>query len=366
MLYHNYAAVFGHIIMKDADSAKYVMQASQQVQIQLPQVYAYAPKMCVYADVISFPFKIKGNVFSNLELKHVPIAMNDKNIDLLKQYFSHQFDVAGKENVVIPSIRVQFMIKHWYFRDLHQAVDNVPKVVIQKLFPSVNKPHQKKASFSAYSLIAPFSPDKLQLNAICSLMSAGSELPFILVGPFGTGKTHVLACAAAAIVTEDATAKVLIVTHHNKSVDTFVSKYFGTIESTKCLPATVAPVRITSEYTSEDTVRPYCINVRDPTITMDLLDERRIVITTFITALRFASTEKLPRGYFTHILIDEGAQTREPETIAPLIFADERTKIVIAGDHMQVGLYVHMQGIFLSMLMAWPSTSKNKLFINLL
>jgi len=320
--------------MKDADSAKYVIQASQQAQLRLPQTYAYGRQVFVYADVVSFPFKIKS--FANLEMSHVPIAMNEKNISLLKQFFPHQFYSSQRKTVKLSSIKVEFKIKHRYFRDLHQAVDNVPSVVIQKLLPSENKPCQQKPSFSAYSLSAPFNPDKLQLKAICSLMSAGTELPFVLVGAFGTGKTHVLACAAAAIVTEDINAKVLIVTHHNKSADTFVSKYFGTIESTKCLPATVAPVRITSGDTSEEAFRPYFINFKNSIITKDLLDERRIVITTFLTALRFASTEKLPRGYFTHILIDEGAQTREPETIAPLIFAGENTKIVIAGDHLQV------------------------------
>ena len=47
-------------------------------------------------------------------------------------------------------------------------------------------------------------------------------------------------------------------------------------------------------------------------------------------------SEVVPKDYFTHILIDEGAQTREPETITPLIMANEDTHIVIAGDIQQV------------------------------
>jgi len=34
--------------------------------------------------------------------------------------------------------------------------------------------------------------------------------------------------------------------------------------------------------------------------------------------------------------MDEGAQAREPEAVAPLTFADARTRIIIAGDHKQV------------------------------
>ena len=43
---------------------------------------------------------------------------------------------------------------------------------------------------------------------------------------------------------------------------------------------------------------------------------------------------------FTHILIDEGAQTREPETIAPLSMANCHTKIIIAGDNQQVHICI--------------------------
>lgn len=41
-------------------------------------------------------------------------------------------------------------------------------------------------------------------------------------------------------------------------------------------------------------------------------------------------------GYFTHILLDEAAQAIECEAIMPLALANEKTRIVLAGDHMQV------------------------------
>jgi len=56
-------------------------------------------------------------------------------------------------------------------------------------------------------------------------------------------------------------------------------------------------------------------------------------VTTFINTQQLLQLRVRP---FTHILIDEGAQSREPEAVAPLSLADKHTKIVIAGDHMQV------------------------------
>lgn len=41
-------------------------------------------------------------------------------------------------------------------------------------------------------------------------------------------------------------------------------------------------------------------------------------------------------GFFTHILLDEAAQAMECETIMPLALAAKNTRIVLAGDHMQV------------------------------
>lgn len=41
-------------------------------------------------------------------------------------------------------------------------------------------------------------------------------------------------------------------------------------------------------------------------------------------------------GLFTHILLDEAAQAMECETIMPLALANKSTRIVLAGDHMQV------------------------------
>jgi len=324
-------SMVGYIVMKDAASAIYVSQASNLVRFQL------SLDIEIMAEVIPIFLKRKTKVFFDSEAEHVPIAINDRHAELFKMYV-HSFGLFG--DIQISSAKVNFLIKHRYFEDLHNAIEYIPQVIINKLFPycKTSKKHSRNNDFyePILEMHHPFVPDKLQLEAITSMLSTSSEAPFLLLGPFGTGKTHVLACAAAAIVNSDMHTKVLIVTHHVKSADTFVYKYFGTLESTKSLPSMVAPVRIVSEELSQDEDKQYFLNVNNPVITKELLDERRIVITTFLTALRFIFTSNLPQGYFTHILIDEGAQSREPETIAPLIFADVKTKLIIAGDHLQV------------------------------
>lgn len=48
------------------------------------------------------------------------------------------------------------------------------------------------------------------------------------------------------------------------------------------------------------------------------------------------SNINLPKGFFSHIFLDEAAQAMECEAIMPLALATENTRIVLAGDHMQL------------------------------
>lgn len=66
------------------------------------------------------------------------------------------------------------------------------------------------------------------------------------------------------------------------------------------------------------------------------LDQHNIVITTATMAVYFQDL-KLPEGYFTHILIDEASQMLECEALIALCLSGPNTKIVLAGDHMQMG-----------------------------
>lgn len=61
----------------------------------------------------------------------------------------------------------------------------------------------------------------------------------------------------------------------------------------------------------------------------------RIVVVTLNISMELASLD-LPKGYFTHIFLDEAAQAMECEAIMPLALAGETTRIVLAGDHMQM------------------------------
>lgn len=64
--------------------------------------------------------------------------------------------------------------------------------------------------------------------------------------------------------------------------------------------------------------------------------KHKIIVVTLSTSV-YLSAMGLPQGFFTHILLDEAAQAIECETVTPLAVAHETTRIVLAGDHMQLG-----------------------------
>ena len=156
---------------------------------------------------------------------------------------------------------------------------------------------------------------------------------FLVTGPFGTGKTRLLATAAYNILKQPNT-HVLICTSHIQSADSYIHDYFSPMFKSNLLQG-ITPVRLISgerfsPHQHPDREFDFIPDGGRPV--QDLLWSRLVVTTLFLT-LRLQSYRPQP---YTHILIDEGAQTQEPEAVAPLSLADSHTKIVVAGDHLQV------------------------------
>lgn len=107
----------------------------------------------------------------------------------------------------------------------------------------------------------------------------------------------------------------------------------------------IKPVRIKANReiaflaTDEITLK-YCFVSEEGTYflppTKAVLDRHTVVVTTTTMAKHFYDL-KLPEAYFTHILIDEASQMLECEALMALGLAGPNTRVVFAGDHMQMG-----------------------------
>lgn len=239
---------------------------------------------------------------------------------------------------------VEFHINHNYFDDLSKGVSKITDKVLQRILPT---PDHFKCQLELKHLPRSRYPvldiDEEQHPALQVIVNSQCSAPVLIPGVFGCGKTRILAVATECFVNQcKATGlpcRVLICCHHQHSADVFMNMYFTKMKNHKKFPWPVEIVRITSNNNYRSSHK-YCTTVSD--FQQCFFDDYRkshyiVIVTTFGGALRISDV--VPTDFFTHVLIDEGAQTREPEALSPLLMVNQNTRIVIAGDHHQVLIY---------------------------
>ena len=300
---------FGYISCQDGDKLSYAKQASEGSFIILNSIIFI--KVRHVRGIIPKEANSNAILFGITEGEELKLV---KWTSLAKTTWSR-------------NLRVQFELKHSYFEGLHSALDNISQEVILKIMPTSksfvdeNKNYWNPGRLDLQTLDLDF----YQLRALRTILNCSSQAPVVVTGPFGTGKTRLLARATYEIL-KSSQNTVLICAHHQASVDTFVeilgkTKYKHKIMRVIPNNSYHSNIRDNYEYMFKSKYElPHSLEQSGI----------RIVITTH-------GTSKLRKNYnFSHILIDEGAQSREPEVIGPLRFARKWTKIIIAGDHLQV------------------------------
>ncbi|KAF7655596.1 hypothetical protein LDENG_00054030 [Lucifuga dentata] len=235
-------------------------------------------------------------------------------------------------------MEVQFQLNRHRFCTMHKAADLLPDT--KRVLPDlkecavpVNINRNLKLNAKQQSAID-FITGSLNVRKFVA--------PLLVYGPFGTGKTFTLAVAAREL-TKQRHNKVLICTYTNSSADLYVRDHLHPFIDQK--NAGIRPIRIkankqgTAFFATDEITLKYCLLSQDRNYflppTKAVLDLHNVVITTTQMARNFHNLN-LPEGYFTHILIDEAAQMLECEALMPLGLAGPNTRVVLAGDHMQM------------------------------
>uniref|UniRef100_A0A5F8GV91 RNA helicase n=1 Tax=Monodelphis domestica TaxID=13616 RepID=A0A5F8GV91_MONDO len=260
-------------------------------------------------------------------------ATSDQNVWLLLP--AHCCSALGLKDEDTKLMEIQFQIDRTVFGIWHQAIDALQddKLVTPNMsacsLPSLRPPPQELRG----------NPKQKQaISFITGIASPLSRVPPLLIyGPFGTGKTYTLAMATLEVMKQPNT-KVLICTHTNSAADIYIREYFHayvTAGHPEAVPLRVKSTESFLNQTDPTTLQYCCLTddrrfFRDPT--QAELKQHRIIITT--TTL--SRSLDVPPGFFSHILIDEAAQMLECEAIIPLAYATRNTRIVLAGDHMQI------------------------------
>ena len=240
-------------------------------------------------------------------------------------------------DIVIPKIRVTFNTKQYYFTCCQESIDHISDDIIERIIPEVDRfVHLQTCVLTEEDKkvlkLKQCSDDQAEaLKKIIALPPASP--PLLITGAFGTGKTHALILAANYILQapgrED--TKVLVCCQSSTSADHFLDHYSSTH-----IRHQNAIVRLTSFENPK--MKPSYQTAPQFISKLRLTTKKILVICTFHDSLMLARELKKQQQSlsFAYILMDEGAQAREAEAVAPFFMADESTRIVIAGDCQQV------------------------------
>ena len=248
-------------------------------------------------------------------------------------------------------VDVKFNLKDRYFISLHRFVESLSRDIIGCLLPSKFPPFRPDPLENCYDALRLQECSDDQRKALASIVASPVGGPPVLVtGPFGTGKTRILAIAAHYFLQHRTRqTSILVCTQQHVSADAFLTCVKSLLIS---ISGKAVVARVTNRpqfqagkkggstysagqrctYSTEEFVLEF--TRKPPT-----QERPYLVITTCQTA--HSLKRWLPREFFfSHILV-EVAQMREAEAIAPLCLANRETKIVLAGDKQQVHIHVY-------------------------
>ena len=311
---------FGYLLGLDGDQIAYASQASEGA-------YIVHEGRQVKVDIL------KMENFSHTEEK-MYIALDRSNLEKLENLTTLSVSRAPYRSPA--KIEVEFELKHLYFNSLHTAVEQLSPEVIARILPQAREfgtdHHLQIPDLQQYE--SDCSEDQLcALQTIATCPSSGP--PILIAGAFGTGKTHILAVTAHYLFESNKSnrpARVLVCTQQRVSANTFLECYLDMMRPQR------EEIYLIRDYGFKNpSLRRWYCTVAEFEDYIERSSYRNrsnfLIVTPCLTALQLAKI--IPRGFFTHILLDEGAQTREPEAVAPLCMAGKNTKIVIAGDQNQ-------------------------------
>ena len=319
-------------------------------------VSGMSPDQIMYATQASdWLLVVNQSKHVQVEAKILPANFSSYYNELLVEFVAPQVSLLEKHFNVGPNecekkLMVKFEVKHLYFNMLHQSLRSLSGEQIARVIPLSSDTFTGASCDVPDSIIYDFMAlDKTsQMPALGLVINSKPRAPVLVTGAFGTGKTRLLAVATHFFIEEgkhkNLPARVLLCAHHQATADSLVD-YLGKMLEHKKHPWQATVVRLTrvnyheADYSKYRRLFVNFTNFRGLFASQIVQQRYVVIVTTCLTALNASAI--IGSNYFTHILLDEAAQVREPEAVAPLCMANQNTKIVIAGDDCQVQLQLH-------------------------
>lgn len=217
-----------------------------------------------------------------------------------------------------------FDIGHHSYQHQHKAIESVDECTLAKIFPC-NPGASQSSVVTKVANKGSFPLDRrYQLKALNQMLSCNCAAPYLLLGPFGTGKTYLLAAAVAKLL-EAGENRILVCTHRKRGADNI----YKNLQERRIRNT----ARMVGSADTAEKLRLFGTVAVVPSIEAA---DCSVLVTTFGVAGNLVELVHSGQMHFTHILIDEGAQCPEPEALGALVLADDDTKVIVVGDSKQV------------------------------
>ncbi|ALC42987.1 armi, partial [Drosophila busckii] len=263
--------------------------------------------------------------------------------------------------------RLEFYFSRFSFRKQHYAIGRAqthlgekflfPNKVTKKQHPQLEVTFKDDHMFLHDSKLEWFnkSLNSIQKRAVYNILLGEAEnIPYVIFGPPGTGKTVTVVEALLQLVRNLPGSRLLVGTPSNSSADLITKR----IIDSKALHQGDFIRLVSQNQIEKDLIPPelmsYCATMdigsvddsHDSMITTEsglkmrcqkkFLGQHRVFIST-CTTLGNLIQMGFPPGHITHVLIDEAGQCTESETIIPIILLPQlRHQVILAGDPYQL------------------------------
>ena len=287
--------------------------------------------------------KIAPQNFKNIK-PVLYLLLSRSDVDKLKN-----FPYTQVENGLLFNVKVIFEPKRSYYDTLLQVIAQIPSFTIKKVLPTLPQVLQPptihtRSISNTCEIEALTVNDECRIRLLRDVLTSSHDIPIIISGPAGTGKTRLLARATYEFVmnglSSSSPIRILICTHNSFRANAYMEQYL--------IPAfqgrnEVQIVRVMRQSKKEEEVfsNVHYVEYANLKIIDTLAQVKSVIfVTTFVTSLKVVNQIKSKNFYFTHIILDKAAQICEPEAITPLCLGNKDTKIIMAGDVKQVRYYL--------------------------